>query len=104
MGKLPLPLVTPGQGQSLLGRDWLSVLKLSWKKIFSVCTSTSLQAILDTFSEVFEDGLGTVQGVSAKIHVDPEATPHFYKGRPLLYRTHYERKSKMSLTGCDSKM
>ena len=81
---LPL-IVTRGQGPSLLGRDWLSALKLNRKEIFSVRTSTSLQAVLDTFSEVFEDGLGTVQGVSAKIHVDPEATPQFYKARPLPY-------------------
>ena len=59
---LPL-IVTHGQGPSLLGRDWLSALKLNWKERFSVRTSTSLQAVLDTFSEVFEDGLGTVQGV-----------------------------------------
>ena len=81
---LPL-IVTRGQGPSLLGRDWLAALKLNWKEMFSVCTNTSLQAVLETFQEVFEEGLGTIHGVSATIHVDPEATPQFYRARPLPY-------------------
>ena len=33
----------------------------------------------------FSEGLGTVQGVTAAIHVDPTSTPKFHKARPLPY-------------------
>ena len=34
---------------------------------------------------MFKEGLGTLQGAKAKIHVDPTATPMFHKARPVLY-------------------
>ena len=79
---LPL-IVTSGTGPSLLGRDWLSVLKLDWKEIFVVHSSRSVQAVLDAHQEVFAEGLGTVKDVKAAIHVEPDATPRFYKARSL---------------------
>ena len=81
---LPL-IVTRGRGPCLLGRDWLTTLKLDWTEIFSVHTHHSLQDVLETYKEVFEEGLGTVRGVSASIHVDKDATPQFYRARPLPY-------------------
>ena len=41
--------------------------------------------MLDSYSDVFAEGLGTVQGVMAAIHVDPTATPQFHKAQPLPY-------------------
>ena len=35
--------------------------------------------------EIFEEGVGTLKGVTAKIHVDPAATPVFCKARPVAY-------------------
>ena len=69
----------------MLGRDWLTALKLDWTEIFSVHTHRSLQDVLETYKEVFEEGLGTVRGVSASIHVDKDATSQFYRARPLPY-------------------
>ena len=40
--ELPL-VVAAGDGPSLLGRDWLAMLKLDWKHIFNVQTQESLQ-------------------------------------------------------------
>ena len=71
---LPL-LVIPGAGPTLLGHDWLSALRLDWQKIFQVHPQQSLQDVLDAYSEVFEDKLGAVKGVSAKIHVEDAAVP-----------------------------
>ena len=34
---------------------------------------------------MFEEGLGTLQGTTAKIHVDSTATPIFHKARPVPY-------------------
>ena len=47
---LPL-LVVPGQGPSLLGRNWLHKLQLDWSNIFTLQTS-SLQSILDRYFSV----------------------------------------------------
>ena len=60
---LPL-IVTEGSGPSLLGRDWLSALRLDWKAIFSVEATLSLQQILDKYSDVFEEGLGELREVT----------------------------------------
>ena len=81
---LPL-IVMKGEGPPLLGRNWLSVLKLDWQHIFRVESNRSLQDVLTRFKEVFNEGLGTVLGVKAKIHVSPQATPIFHKARPVPY-------------------
>ena len=39
--------------------------------------------MLDDYSDVFTDELGTVQGITATIHVDPDATPLFHKAQSL---------------------
>ena len=40
----------------------------------------SLEAVLKAHQQVFTDELGTV---NATIHVDPDATPRFFKARSL---------------------
>ena len=50
---LPL-LVVPGQGPSLLGRNWLLKLQLDWKSIFSLRSST-LQDVLDHYTILFQE-------------------------------------------------
>ena len=79
---LPL-IITRGSGPSLLGRNWLSTLKLDWNSIFQVKTALTLQELLETHSEVFEEKLGKVKGTTAKIHVDPDAMPRFFKARSV---------------------
>lgn len=76
-------IVTQGKGPTLLGRDWMSALRLDWREIFKVKTTLTLQGVLEEHRAVFRDELGKVQGVTAKIHVDPEAQPKFHKARPV---------------------
>ena len=57
----------------------MSALRLDWREIFKVTTTLTLQGVLEEHSEVFRDELG----VTAKIHVDPEAQPKFHKARPV---------------------
>ena len=76
-------IVTSGTGPSLLGRDWLSALRLDWKQIFVVHSPRSLEAVLEAHQQVFTDELGTVKDVKATIHVDPDARPRFFKARSL---------------------
>ena len=78
---LPL-LVVKGNGPSLLGRNWLTKLRLNWQEIFSVRTNHSLESLLKQYEGVFKDELGTLKGIEAKLHVDPQAKP-FYKARTV---------------------
>ncbi len=41
--------------------------------------------LVHKYSELFEESLGTLKGTTAKIHVDPAATPVFCKTRPVPY-------------------
>ena len=79
---LPL-LVVKGNGPSLLGRNWLTKLRLYWQEIFSVRTNHSLESLLKRYEGVFKDELGTLKGIEAKLHVDPQAKPLFYKARTV---------------------
>ena len=47
------------------------------------CSSTGLQGLLEQYSDVFKDSLGTLVGRKAKIEVDPSAQPRYFKARTL---------------------
>ena len=81
-------LVVAGKGPSLLGRDWLSQIKLDWNQLNHLQTSgmsASCQQILDRHKIVFEDKLGKVEGFEAKFHINPDVQPRFHKARPVPY-------------------
>ena len=82
--ELPLVVVS-GKGPSLLGRDWLLKLRLDWNRLHQVQSSSKLQSILDRHPEVFRDELGLANDVTAKIHVDDQAQPRFYRPRTVPY-------------------
>ena len=44
-----------------------------------------LQAVLDRYPGVFQDGLGTLRGFKAKLYVDPDAPPRFHSARSVPY-------------------
>ena len=44
-----------------------------------------MQDLLEKYDTVFQEGLETFRGYEAKLHVDPNATPRFFKARTLLY-------------------
>ena len=77
-------LIVQGSGPTLLGRDWLSQIRLDWKQIHRVHT-LSLQAVLNRHPAVAEEGLGTLKGFKAKIYVDPTAQPKFHRARSVPY-------------------
>ena len=81
--KVPL-LVVKGEGPSLFGRDWLTKIRLDWGAINTVKCRT-LTSVLESYSSVFEPGLGTLQGYEAKIYVDPGAQPKYCKARSVPY-------------------
>ena len=83
-----LPLVVAcGNGPSLLGRDWLMALKLDWTQLCAnhVCSSLSLQGILDEHSSIFDSKLGALNDTTVTVHLDPTAQPRFCKARTVPY-------------------
>ncbi|XP_027869143.1 uncharacterized protein K02A2.6-like [Xiphophorus couchianus] len=81
---LPL-LIVKGHGASLCGRNWLTKLRLNWQQIKYVGEpkQLSLNELLDTYSDVFKEELGTLKDIKATIVVKPEMLPKFNKHRPL---------------------
>jgi hypothetical protein len=83
--KLPL-LVVKGKGPALLGRNWLGEIHLNWPMIEQLAPMNQrLEKLVQGYPHHFKEGLGTLQGVKAKIHVDPSATPVFHIARPVPY-------------------
>ena len=84
-------LVSPDNGPNLFGRDWLQHIKLDWQKAITPIQrmnyiakdNIKLKEVLTQYSDVFKKELGTFKGAKAKIYVDPEAQPKYYKPRPL---------------------
>ena len=53
-------VIVKGEGPSLLGRDWLMLLKLDWQAIHSMVRADladRLSVILDNYSSLFKEGL-----------------------------------------------
>ena len=83
-----LSLIVVGtDGPTLLGRDWLQYIRLDWPSIIPVNSvqESSLQHLLQPFSELFTDELGTFKGDKVSIHVDPTVPPKFCKARSIPY-------------------
>ena len=90
---LPL-LVVEGSGPSLFGRDWLTQVKLDWKKVCSTRVSDSdlsqtvrskLHTTIRSHPNAFQPGLGTIKGITAKLEMKHDAQPYFCKARPVPY-------------------
>ena len=84
-----------GGGPNLLGRDWLEEIHLDWETIFQIASTNPRSAFhgaLSKYPDVFAEGLGTLQGVKAKIYVDQNAESKYIKARAVPYalRTNVE--------------
>ena len=79
-------LVVGSKGPTLLGRNWLEKIKLNWPIIKQRSSHNKwLEEILQKHAQLLEEGLGTLPGTKAKIHVEPTATPIFHEARPVPY-------------------
>ena len=80
-------LVVPTDGPSLFGRDWLKAIVLDWKQLNYVYSirHRALQDVLDQYSDLFKEGMGTLQGTTVKIHIEQDARPRFFRARPVPY-------------------
>ena len=97
--------VVEGKGPALLGRDWLASLRLDWnsiRKVWNTNIQSRLDALLVEYSDVFQEGLGTMRYFKAKLRVKEGTKPVIHKPRPTpfairdvigneLYRLEQER-------------
>ena len=78
-------LVVAGSGCSLLGRDWLEQLRLDWTTIKLLhqeeAMPSRLKELLDKYSAVFADGLGTFNRAPISLKLKENAQPRFLKAR-----------------------
>ena len=77
---LPL-LVIEGSGPPLIGRNWLSTLRLDWSKIFFVARARSVNEVLEEYSDVFGNDSGLLKGHTVSISVNDNTKPKFFKAR-----------------------
>ena len=84
-GAVDLPLmIVEMDGPTLLGRNWLSSLKLDWSELHRLHDG-ALEEVLRKHSSVFQEDLGTLKDTQVKIHVDPSVSPKFCSARPVPY-------------------
>jgi len=84
--------VVETQGPALFGRDWLHQIQLDWKQICAISkekppqeTQKKLEKLLDEYSEVFQNEIGTLKSTKAKLTLKENSQPKFYKTRPIPY-------------------
>jgi len=85
-GRKELSLIlTDVEGRAtLLGRDWLSALKLDWSTVCRVdhVTASALDDVLAKVDDVFSGG-GLLKDTKASFTVDPTVPAVFIKARPV---------------------
>ena len=79
---LPL-LIVPGKGPPLWGRNWLTSIRLHWRDIKKV--SPVVEPLLDKYSSLFSEELGTLKDVQVKLSVSKDAVPKFTRPQLVPY-------------------
>ena len=80
--------VVKGSGPTLLGRDWLSCIKLDWaaiRQVESQGNSTAIDQLLSEYAEVFAKGAGTMKHIRAHLTLKAGAVPRFKPPRSVPY-------------------
>ena len=84
--------VVKNKGPVLMGRDWLRIIRLDWCSIKSLQASPAtsspkerLDVMLDNYSDVFENKLGTFTSAKAKLTLKDGSQARFLKARPMPY-------------------
>nr|XP_029723943.1 uncharacterized protein K02A2.6-like [Aedes albopictus] len=92
--RLPLYVVDSGK-HPLLGREWLKVLAVDWNSVLrntstvhsinppAASPSVALNELFQTYGKVFEDSIGKISSVQARLTLKPNATPVFLKARKV---------------------
>lgn len=85
INEVPYHQLWPRDNTQQLGlAESLNLLKLNWADINHVHT-LSIEALLETHSELFSEGLGTWKGVTGRTYMGPDDKPCFFNPRPVSY-------------------
>ena len=89
---LVLPVtVVKGNVPTLLGRDWLTSLRLNWADLFPAeaevrrLAGNGVSELLAEFPTVFTDKLGCLKGYKVHVPVPDSAEPKYFKARSVPY-------------------
>ena len=92
---LPLLVVrAESYAPPLLGRSWLTKIRLDWSTLFSppICqvlvdqdNDVRVERLKEQYRKIFKPELGTVKGVKAKLYLKENAKPVFQRARPVPY-------------------
>ncbi|KAL3177516.1 hypothetical protein MRX96_039083 [Rhipicephalus microplus] len=66
-----------------MGRGWIKGLRIELRSVMDVKAITLVEGLVAEYASVFDDALGTFKGVSAKITIEDNAKPRFFKARPV---------------------
>ena len=84
--------VVKTQGPALFGRDWLRQIQLNWRTVKSITKKVPrkdrqqrLQKLLDKYSEIFEEKVGTLKSTKARLTMNEDTQPKFCRARPVPY-------------------
>ena len=83
--KLPLIVAEVDGKPAILGRNWLSFVKLNWKELFNVSSLDFVAELSARYKGVFGPGVGKIKEFEARLCVHSETTPKFHKTRPVPY-------------------
>ena len=78
--------IVPGDGPTLLGRDWLQSIRLNWSdlRIANVLSSPlALKPLLQKYKEVFQKEVGNMRQFKAKLVVKAGTKPRFHRPRAV---------------------
>ena len=89
---LPL-IVAPGDTPALLGRNWMRKMRLNWNKLAEQLTlqpgvnklSSGVERIKGKFPKLFKQEPGKLRDFKAKIEVEKDSSPKFFKARTVSY-------------------
>ncbi|XP_064458841.1 uncharacterized protein K02A2.6-like [Ornithodoros turicata] len=92
-------IFTEANAINILGRTWISALRLDLNKLFVCVTESSpvlgssLQELVTKYPAVFRDGLGRYTKTKVHLELKPDSQPKFFKARPIPFsiRTAVER-------------
>ena len=90
--------VIKGNGVNLIGRDWLSVIRMNWNQIFSNINLSyqkftnvnytdmnhkKLDVLINRYASIFSDKVGTIKDFKAKLNVKADAKPKYCRARTV---------------------
>lgn len=97
-GRLPL-YVSDSDRSPILGREWMGKINMNWNKVIQAgfneikevnliqkeSIPAEIKSLMKEFSSVFENSLGKIKGIKARITLKPNATPIFLKARSTAF-------------------